>query len=257
MLNLLALLTLVAAAALQTAASTLAPTGTLRAAYLATNPVQGRLDPQSGMWTGPVPDLVRELARRHGVAFELMPQPDAGTVIARLSAGQADIGFLAYETARARQVDYTEPYALMANAYLVRADSAIKTSADVDRPNVKIGAVKGQSQQIFVSERMKAAQVVVLPTVPPNEGIVAMLERGEIHVFAANRQRMQEAARTSPRVRVLGDNFLMIGQAIVVGKGQPARLAELNRFVLDVRANGFVKQSIDKSGLAGNVEVAK
>ena len=228
----------------------------LRAAFLATNPVQARQD-ASGTWIGPAPDLARELARRHNLAFELLPQPDAGTVIQRVKAGQADIGFLAFEAARASQVDFTEPYALMANSYLVRSDSPIRTSADVDRAGIRVAAVKGQSQQIFVSEHLKQAQVVVLPTVPSNEAIVAMLDRGEVHAFAANRQRMQEAARTAPRVRVLDDSFFLIGQAMVVDKGQAAKLAELNAFVTAARASGFVKQSIDRAGLTGNVEVAR
>jgi polar amino acid transport system substrate-binding protein len=243
--------------ALQSPASTLAPSGTLRAAFLAANPVQARQNVQSGEWGGPVPDLVRELARRHNLKHVLLPQPDAAGVIARVKGGEADLGFLAYEAARAGQVDFSEPYALMANTYLVRADSPLKVSADVDRAGVTIGAVKGQSQQIFVSEHMKAARVVILPATPSNDGIVALLEKGEVDVWAANRQRMQEVARASSKVRLLGDNFLMIGQAIVVDKGQTARLAELNRFVVSVRSDGVVKQSIDRAGLTGNVEVAK
>jgi polar amino acid transport system substrate-binding protein len=243
--------------ALQSPAATLAPTGTLRAAFLASNPVQARQNAQTGEWTGPVPDLLRELARRHNLKYELMPQPDAAGVIARVKGGQADIGFLAYEAARAGQVDFSAPYALMANTYLVRADSPLKVSADVDKAGVKIGAVKGQSQQIFVSEHMKAAQVVIMPATPPNDAIVAMLAKGEVDVFAANRQRMQDVARTSTDVRLIGDNFLMIGQAIVVDKGQSARLAELNRFVASVRTDGMVKQWIDRAGLTGNVEVAR
>ena len=68
---------------------------------------------------------------------------------------------------------------------------------------------------------------------------------------------MQDVARTSTDVRLIGDNFLMIGQAIVVDKGQSARLAELNRFVASVRTDGMVKQWIDRAGLTGNVEVAR
>ena len=254
MLYLLALVSVFLA--LQSPSATLAPAGVLRAAYLASNPVQARQD-AAGNWTGPAPDLVRELARVHNLKFQLLPQPDAGAVIAKVKSGEADIGFLAYEAARASQVDFSEPYALMANAYLVRADSPIRASADVDRAGTKVGAVKGQSQQIFVSERLKQARVVVLPTVPPNDQIVALLQKGEIDVFAANRQRMQEVARTSPAVRVLGDNFFMIGQALVVDKGQAAKLAELNRFIADVRRSGLVSASIDRAGLTGNVEVAR
>ena len=237
-------------------AAQLTPTGTLRAAFLATNPVQVRIDAQSGAMTGPVPDLVRELARRRGVPFTLMPVPDAAAVIDRVRSGPADIGFLAIEAARATQVDFSAPYLMMGNAYLVRGDSPIKQSSDIDRTGVKVAAVKGQSQQIFVSENLKAAQVTVLPTMPPNDAVVSMIVRGEIDAFAANRQRMEEAAHAAPGVRVLADNFLLIGQAIVVPKGDRQRLDDVNKFVAEIRASRFVADSIARAKLTG-VEPAK
>ena len=77
----------------QTAASGLAATGTLRAAFLATNPVQGRIDPRTGVVTGPVADLAGELARRLGAAVALLPEPNPAAVIERVKNRQADIGF--------------------------------------------------------------------------------------------------------------------------------------------------------------------
>ena len=44
-------------------------------------------------------------------------------------------------------------------------------------------------------------------------------------------------------------------QAIVVEKGAASHLEEVNRFVADVRASGFVKASLERAQLAG-VEVA-
>jgi polar amino acid transport system substrate-binding protein len=233
----------------------LAPTGTLRAAFLATNPVQGRVDPQTGAVTGPVADLVRELGRRLAVPVRLVPVPDASTVIAQVVMRQVDIGFLAYEAERAAQVDFSAPYALMGSAYLVRADSPFASSADVDRPGVTIGAVKGQSQQIYVSEHVSNARIEMVATVPGPAALVEMLTGGRIQAFAANRQRMEEVARSSPQVRVLRDNFMVNGQAMVVTKGDAARLAELNRFLNDVLASGFVKASLERNNAAG-VEVA-
>ncbi len=236
-------------------AATLAPTGTLRAAFLATNPVQGKIDPRTGAVTGPIADLARDLARRLNVPFVLLPEPNPAAVIERVRNHQADIGFLAYEAARAAQVEFSEPYALVASAYLVRDDSPIRATADVDRAGVTVAAAKGQSQEIYVSEHIQRARVEVLPETPAHDAIVAMLTSGKIDAFAANRQRMEEAARTSPRVRVLPDNFLMIGQAVVVEKGEAGRLDEVNRFLADVRTSGFVKSSLDRAQLAG-VEVA-
>jgi hypothetical protein len=58
---------------LQAQSTVLAPTGTLRATFIVTNPVQGRVDARTGATTGPAPDLVRELARRLGVSPVVTP----------------------------------------------------------------------------------------------------------------------------------------------------------------------------------------
>ena len=247
-------ITLIAALALLT--PELAPTGTLRASFLATNPVQGRVDARTGEVTGPVADLVRELARRRGVPFTIIPVADAAAVIESITSRKADIGFLAFEAARAAQVDFSRPYANMANGYLVRADSPITRSADVDRTGVKVGAVKGQSQEIFVSANLKQARIEVLPLMPADEAVARMIIGGELDAFAANRSRMEAVARTSPKLRLLADDFLVVVQAIVVPRGESSRLEELNRFLADVLASGFMKASIERAKISG-VEVPR
>lgn len=236
-------------------AADLAPTGVLRASFIASNPVQGRVDARTGEVTGPVADLTRELARRLGVPYFITPLPDAGAVLASVKEHSVDIGFLAYEAARATQVDYTAPYTLSSSAYAVRADSPLRTMADVDRAGMTIGAARGASQQIYVSANVKNARVEVMDQVPPHDVLAAMLVSGELDAFAANRTRMQELARTSPKVRVLAENFLEIGQAMVVDKGGASKVDELNRFLADIRMSGFIRASIDRAGLPG-VEVA-
>jgi len=249
-------LTLAAAIiALQLTAQTMAPAGTLRAAFLGDNPVQGRVDSQTGAITGPVADLVKELARRLNVPYSIVPMPNAAAVIESVRTHQSDIGFLAYEAARAAQVDFSAPYAMMQSAYLVRADLAARTSADIDRPGMRVGAVTGQSQGIWVSANLKSARIQMFTTTPPAGDIAQMIESGLLDAFAANRARMEEVASGSPKLRVLSDNFLLVGQAMVVEKGDRARLDIVNRFVEEVRSSGFVKSSLDRAKVAG-VEVA-
>ncbi|MBF8300809.1 MAG: hypothetical protein HW394_1179 [Acidobacteria bacterium] len=239
--------------ALLQAGALLAPTGTLRATFIANNPVQGRVD-SAGATSGPAPDLVRELARRLGVPLVVTPLPSAGAVIESVTTRKADIGFLAYEAARAEQVDFSDSYLVSGSAYAVRADSSIRTSADVDRAGVTVGAVAGQSQEVWVREHIKSARVNAIPTVPANAVLAAMLLDGKVNAFAANRTRMEELARDFPTIRVLADSFLNVGQAIVVAKGDRTRLAEVNRFLAEMRTSGFVKASIDRAKLQG-VEV--
>ena len=238
-------------AALPAAAADLAPTGTLRATFLGDNPVQGRVDRQTGAITGPVADLVKELAGRLKVPYQVNPAANARQVMDKLYAHEADIGFLAYDPERAAEVDFSRPYARMHNSYLVRNDSRFKTSADLDRAGVRVGAVKGQSQQLYLSSNLKDGKVRIFDTQPPQAELETLLLNGEIDAFGANRQRMVDAARLSPKLRVLDDDFLVVGQAIVVTKGNPALLETLNRFLDDVRASGFVKASLERAQLAG------
>src|SRR5262245_14749896 len=142
---------LTASAAGQTPSQILAPTGTLRAIFLGGNPVQGRIDPQTGVANGVVPDLVQELAGKLGVPFKIVPAPAAGGVIDALKNGTADIGFLAYDETRAREVDFGAAFMVMFNSYVVRASSPIQKTADIDRAGITVAAVRGQTQELFVS----------------------------------------------------------------------------------------------------------
>lgn len=89
----------------------------------------GRVDPKTGEVTGVVADLVREWGRRRNLPVAIIPAPSAAGVIERLNAGQVDIEVIAREAALEPLVDFSEPYLLMGNAYLVRSDSPLRRSA--------------------------------------------------------------------------------------------------------------------------------
>jgi polar amino acid transport system substrate-binding protein len=238
----------------QSPAAKLAPTGTLRAVFLGGNPVQGRVDPKTGETTGTVPDLAREVARRLATPVAIVSAPDAGGVIAALRNGAADIGFLAYDEMRAREVDFGPAFIVMANSYLVKATSPIRASQEVDRAGVTVAAVKGQTQEHFVSSAMKRARVRVFDAMPLQADM--LLTSGAVDAFAINRQRALEAeAASAGRLRALADSFLDVDQCVVVAKGNAGRLETIEQFVAEMRASGFIKQSIERAKLVG-VDVA-
>ena len=236
-------------------AADLAPTGTLRAAFLGANPVQGHVDAQTGAITGPVADIVKEMARKLGVPYKIIPAAGATGVIGLLHSHQADIGFLAYDEVRAKEVDFAGPYALMYNTYLVPNDSSIKKSADADRAGVTIGAVRGQTQEVFLRGNLKSGEVKLYETQPPQPELERLLVSGELQAFAANRQRMEDAAGKSTRLRALTDNFLVVIQQIVVEKGDPAKLAQIDSLIDEMRTSGLIKASLERAKIAG-VDVA-
>ena len=232
-------------------ADSLAPTGTLRATFLGDNPVLGRVNAETGAVTGTVADLVQDLARRMGVPFTLLPSSGAREIINRLQARTADIGFLAYNAGRAADVDFSAPWLLMPNTYLVRADSPLLKVADADRAGIRITAVKNDTQDVYLSANLKNNRVDTVPSTPSADEIRGMLMDGKADAFAANRQRLLEIAGRFRELRVIADDYFVAGQAIAIGKGDPARLDALNRMLDEVLATALVKSSIDRAGLRG------
>jgi polar amino acid transport system substrate-binding protein len=230
----------------------LAPTGTLRAAFLATNPVHARTDPTTGEVTGPVPDLVKELARRLRTPFVLVPAANASAVIGHMQAGTADIGFLAYDEARAREVDFAGGFMLMFNTYAVAAASPLREAADADRQGVQIGAVKGQTPQIHLSGTLRNARMRVFDATPDQAALEKLLAGGEVDAFALNQQRAEEAAAASKgRLRALRGSFFDAEQSVVVKKGEAEKAAFLAAFIEELKASGFIKAAIDRAKLVG------
>jgi ABC-type amino acid transport substrate-binding protein len=82
-----------------------------------------------------------------------------------------------------------------------------------------------------------------------------MLTAKEIDAFAGNRQRQVSLMNAMPGTRVLPDSMIRIPQTIIVPKGKLEALAAVNRFLDDIRASGFLRDSIAKNGVIG-VDVA-
>jgi polar amino acid transport system substrate-binding protein len=235
-------------------AATLAPAGTLRAAYIATNPVQAFVDPATKEVRGPAAAITAELAKRAGVPFVITGQKGVEGVLEAVKNGEADIGFLAFDAVRAAQVDFSQNYALAQNTYIVIESSPIKSVADADRPGVRIGVAARDAGDYFLTRTLKGATLV------RNEGgigdaAVKALRAGELDAFAGNRMRLAEAARKTPDLRLVPDNFYGVEQAVIVPKGDAARLAIVEKFIDEARASGLIADAIAKAGLVG-VDVA-
>lgn len=255
MMRLIALLALLAIPAFaEDLAKELAPTGTLRAVYIATNPVQAFVDPASKEVRGPAADIARELGRRAGVPITVTGARGVEGVIDAVKSGAADIGFVAFDPVRAEQVDFSQNYALAQNTYLVAEDAPIKSVADVDRPGVRIGVGARDAGDYFLTRTLKVATLV------RNDGgvgdaVVKALLAGELDAYAGNRMRLHEAAKKTPGLRLVPDNFYGVEQSVIVPKGETARLAIINGFIDEARGSGFIADSISRAGLVG-VDVA-
>lgn len=244
------ILALVSAATLTAQTSPLAKDGTVRAAYLASNPAQAVKDPATGEVRGVVVDLARELERTRGIKVTLVGLPNPQGVIDAVRNGNAEIGFVAYNPERAGPVEFSKPYLLVNQTFIVKNDSPIRSIADIDRPGRKLGATRADSIALYLKRTMKQGQVVELDD-SSRDTVHRLLDLGTVDAFGANRQRLTEMVKGSTGFRLLNDDLYGVEQTIIVGGGRREALDAANQFIDEVRRSGFLRSSVARSGVVG------
>jgi hypothetical protein len=115
-----------------------------------------------------------------------------------------------------------------------------------------VGAVRAQTQEIYLSANLKRARVKSVDAQPSQADLERILGGREMEAFAQNTQRAQEAvAAAGSRVplRALTGSYVAVEQSFVVKKGDTANAALLDRFVDELRASGFIRASLDRAQL--------
>lgn len=102
----------------------LAPTGKLRVGLILSNQVLVSRDSKTGELQGVTVILGKKLAGRLGVPFEPVGYPNPAALVKSFGGHEWDIACLAFDPARAHEVNFSLPYMVVDNTYLSeRADA--------------------------------------------------------------------------------------------------------------------------------------
>lgn len=215
----------------------IAPTGVLRASINLGNPVLAHGTPEEP--GGVTVEIAREVGRRLGVPVEMLCFTAARDSFAALTDGQADLGFLAIEPARAEQVAFTEPYVVIEGVFCVPADSAIASPDEVDRPGVRIGVKRGSAYDLFLTRTLRHAELV-----RGDEGVTVFAAEG-LEVGAGIREPVTAYVEERGGLRLVEPAFMQIRQACAVPLDRPAEdVAWLDGVVAELVASGFVADAL-------------
>ena len=226
-----------------------APTGTLRAAINLGNPILAGSDPSSGAPRGVSVDLARALGERLGVDVALVAFDTAGKSVDAVAQERADIGFFAIDPLRGADIAFTAPYVLIEGCYLVRDDSPLRGNDEVDRAGRVVVVGQGSAYDLHLSRALKQASIVRAPTSP---AVVETFIAQRADVAAGVRQQLEADMARIGGLRLLGERFMVIRQAMGLAKtrGEDAA-AYLDRFVEDMKSAGFVAAALARHGIRG------
>lgn len=239
------------AIAMQTASSArteLAPSGMLRVGINFGNALLAVRDASTGSPGGIAVDLAHELARRIGVAIDIVAYDAAGVMADAAAAGAWDVAFLASDPMRADSIAFTDAYLDIESTYLVPPESPLLTIADVDRDGVRI-AVSGKSAyDLFLTRALRHAMLVRAASVNAS---VELFMAQKLDALAGLRPLLVDVAETLPGSRVLDGSFATVHQAIGTPKRRSLAAAYLRTFVEDAKASGLVAAAIERNHVRG------
>lgn len=228
---------------------TFAPTGKLRASINLGNPILANKRPQTGEPFGVSIDLARAFAARLGVGIELVVFDAAGKSVEAVHGEQADIGFFAIDPLRGEGIAFTAPYVLIEGSYLVPENSPIRSNEEVDVPGNRVTVGKGSAYDLFLSRELKQAQIVRAPTSP---SVVDVFMEQMLEVAAGVRQQLEADQARYAGYRLLPGRFMVIQQAMGMPQSRGAEAAAfLAQFVEEMKASGFVADSLQRHGIQG------
>lgn len=226
----------------------LAPTGSLRVGLYVGNPSSLVREPVAGEAIGVGFELGRELARWLGVPFEPVIRQNNGAVMEAVRLGQVDVVFTNATAARAKEIDFTQPYLEVEAGYLVASRSPLASVGDVDKTGVRVGVMDGSTSAATLPQLLTNASVVRIPSL---DRVADMLARGDVDAFATNKSILFELSDTVPGSRVLDGRYGIEQLALGIPKGRDAGLDFVRKFIAATMSNGLVSGAVKRAGLRG------
>jgi polar amino acid transport system substrate-binding protein len=226
----------------------LAPGGTLRAGINTRNELLVSSVSDHGVPAGVAPDVAAEVARQLGVpvSWVLYESPAA---LADAADTQAwDIALLGAEPARAVSIAFTQAYAEIPATYLVRADSALRTVADVDRPGVRISVAARTAYDLWLTRNIRQAELVHSDTPAAAWDLFAA---GGLDALAGLTVRLTRDLARMKGARLLDGAFTSVQQAVGIPRSRDAAAGFLADLVASLVSSGFVARSIARHQVTG------
>ena len=202
---------------------------------------------KDGNFTGLDMDIIREVAKRMGVEAKIQ---DMGfdSLVASVQEKKVDVVIAAMQGTpeRAEKVDFSIPYHMPKDGFLVAADSTLVINDPKDVAGKTIGVQTGTVQEKWVMNNLvtpgltKEDQVFTYERV---DDAARDLQNGRIEVLMILGEAAQSLAdKMGLKMALLTDKTISAGQAIAMPKGETALKAEIDRIIGEMQSDGTIEK---------------
>jgi polar amino acid transport system substrate-binding protein len=172
----------------------------------------------------------------------------AGQLADAATTGAWDIAFLGNEPERANEILFSSPYVEIDAGYLAPPGSQIRTIKDADAEGVRIAAAGKSAYDLFLTRSLRHATLVRAKGM---EGSYELVSTKRADLLAGIKPWLTLAAERLPGSHVLDGRFMAVQQCIGTPKGRESGPKYLQDFVEDIKASGFLADTIRQLDLRG------
>jgi len=193
-------------------------------------------------------DMAKRMAKALGVKLELVSTAWDG-IIPSLVTKKFDIimSGMTITEERAKTVDFAQPYIIIGQTALIRADLAaeVKNWKDLDDPKYKIASKLGTTGEITTKKMLSKAQYFSYET--EQEGIMETVN-GKVDAFIYDSpfNAVAFAQKGQGKLVFLDQPFTEEPLGWAVRKGNPKFLAFLDEFLAESKNNGTYRKIYSK-----------
>jgi polar amino acid transport system substrate-binding protein len=235
------------------ARAALAPTGKLRVALLPL-PHMAVRDQPTGQFTGVIVDLGRELAKRLDVPAEFVAAESNLDAVGQVKNGRSDVTFLVGLPELTAQIDFGATYIAYETTFLVPENSAIRRLDDIGRSSIRVIAPEPSAIATTIGQSFKNVSLIGVPIATSSAPrVVEMLRSGQADAYSNLTHLLSLTQPSLPDWRIVPGSYMMPTFSIGYPKDRTVGAAYANKFIEEMKVNGFIQQAIDKARLKGAI----
>ena len=192
-------------------------------------------------------ELMEEIAKRMDVTIEWQDMP-FDSLIAAVQEGKIDmsISCFNYSEERAKLVDFSDPYYISQDAFIVAEGFTGEFNVAEDAANFKVGVQSGTVQDEWLTDELIDTGLLSEANLSRYERVdqaARDLQVGRIDILLADDVPAKAIVSQFEGLEIIFEDMLYTGPInIVLPKGASDLQAEVNRIIAELQAEGFVDE---------------
>ncbi len=195
-------------------------------------------------------EIAEKIAEKLGKTLRI-ENVEFDSIITGVQSGKYDIGVagMTVTDERLESVNFSNTYATGVQVVIVTEDSAIKTVDDLKGDgSMKIGVQQGTTGDIYASDTEENGGYGSDNVVKYKSGAEAVLalKTGKVDAVIIDNEPAKNYVAANEGLKILDTEFTNEDYAICVAKGNDELLADINKALEEMEADGTLQQIIEK-----------